>query len=261
MIDFNNKVVLITGASSGIGYELSKQLAKENCRLALLARRKNIIDELALKINDSGGTAVSIECDVSNKQDIESAIKKIKETLGEIDIAILNAAVGYRIDIENFNSKRIEEVFAVNVFGIIYFVEELLHDFINRGSGTIIGVSSLAEARGFAKSGAYSASKAAISIFLESLRVELRRYGIKVLTVKPGFVKTPINDKNDFYMPFLMDVEKAAQIILKGIKKEKKIIQFPLPTVLGSKLLKFLPNILFDIFAGRLYIKNKFSQK
>jgi NADP-dependent 3-hydroxy acid dehydrogenase YdfG len=79
MINLKNKVVLITGASSGIGYELSKQLAKENCRLALLARRKNIIDELAQKINDSGGTAVSIECDVSSKLEIESAIKKLKK--------------------------------------------------------------------------------------------------------------------------------------------------------------------------------------
>ncbi len=92
----------------------------------------------------------------------------------------------------------------------------------------------------------YCASKAAASIYLEGLRVELKKYGIKVITVKPGFVKTPMTDVNEFKMPFLMPADKAAKIILKGIKKEKRIIQFPFPTVIASKLIGLMPNFLYD---------------
>src|SRR5690606_12156182 len=106
-------------------------------------------------------------------------------------------------------------------------------DFIHKRDGIIVGISSLAEVRGFPLSAAYCSSKSAVSIFLESIRIELKKYNIKVITVKPGFVKTHMTDKNEFHMPFLMEPERASEIIIKGIRKEKKIIQFPLPTVLG----------------------------
>ena len=115
----------------------------------------------------------------------------------------------------------------------------------------IVGVSSLADARGYAQSGFYCSSKSAATKLLESVRVELKPHNIKVLTVKPGFVKTPMTDKNEFHMPFLMDVDKAAKIILKGIKKEKRIIQFPFPIVISSRLIRILPNFLFDWLSTR----------
>ena len=139
-----------------------------------------------------------------------------------------------------------EEVIKVNLLGLIYCVEELLHDFKKNRGGMIAGVTSLADSRGYPFSGYYSASKAGASHYLESLRVELKPFKIKVITVKPGFVRSAITDKNDFYMPLLMEPEKAADIIVKGIKKEKIIIQFPLPIVLGSKLLKIMPNRIYD---------------
>ncbi len=107
-------------------------------------------------------------------------------------------------------------------------------------------MTSLADARGFAKSGFYCSSKIAATTLLESVRVELKPHNIKVLTVKPGFVKTAMTDKNEFYMPFLMNVDKAAKKILKGIKKEKSVIQFPLPLVIGARLVKIMPDFLFD---------------
>jgi len=125
----------------------------------------------------------------------------------------------------------------------------VIPDFIQAKKGMIVGISSLAESRGFPRSGFYCASKAAASTYLESLRVELKKYNIKVLTVKPGFVKTPMTDKNEFKMPFIIPVEKAVQIIVDGIKKEKKIIQFTFGAVLGIKILKALPNWLFDFIA------------
>ena len=166
----------------------------------------------------------------------------------KIDIAILNSGTSYRMSIEKFNADHLEGTFNVNLMGIVNCLNELIPDFIRRKNGFIVGVSSLAESRGFPRSAAYCSTKAAVSIFLESIRIELKKYNVKVITVKPGFVKTPMTEKNEFYMPFLMDVGKASKIILNGIIKEKSIIQFPLPIVIAAKLLKFLPDKLFDYF-------------
>ncbi len=256
-MNLSNKNILITGASSGIGYQLTKDLAKEGANLALLARRKNIIDDLAEELksfpsrNDpdsSRGKIITAYCDVTSKESVKTAFDFVKKEFGTIDIAILNSGTSYRMNVEEFNSDHLEEIFNVNLMGFIYCLNEIIPDFIQKKNGCIVGISSLSEVRGFPRSAAYCSSKAAVSIFLESIRIELKKYNIKVITVKPGFVKTPMVEKNEFKMPFLMDVEKAAKIILKGIKKEKSIIQFPLPTVLSAKLLKFLPDKLFDYF-------------
>lgn len=250
-MNFTNKVVLLTGASSGIGYSLAKSLPKENCSLALLSRSKNTLDELVTEIKNDGAKALSYKCDVGNLDEVKHAFERIKNDFGRIDIAILNAGVSHRADVKNYSVEIARNIFDVNVFGIINFIEQLIPDFIQRKEGMIVGVSSLAEARGFPKSGFYNASKSAASLMLESLRVELKPYNIKVLTVKPGFVRTPMTDKNDFQMPFLMDADKAAKIIIDGIKKEKHIIQFPLTTVIGSKIIKLLPDWLFDYLMNR----------
>jgi len=250
-MNLNKKVILLTGASSGIGYTLAKSLPKENCSLALLSRRKNTLDELVAEIKSERVKALSYKCDVGNIDEVKKTFNQIKNDFGRIDIAILNAGTSHRADVKNYSVEIAKNIFDVNVFGIVNFVEQLLPDFIQRKEGMIVGVTSLAEARGFPKSGFYNASKSAASLLLESLRVELKPYNIKVLTVKPGFVRTPMTDKNDFHMPSLMDVDRAAKIIIKGIKKEKHIIQFPLTTVIGSKIAKLLPDRLFD------YLMNK----
>ncbi|MHB1688051.1 MAG: SDR family NAD(P)-dependent oxidoreductase [Ignavibacteriaceae bacterium] len=249
MFELKNKNILLTGASSEIGLELAKLLAKENCNLALLARRKEVIDEQIINFEKSTGKIVSIKCDVTKKDEVKSAVSEIKNVFGKIDAAILNSGVSLPQNIKSFSSKSAEETFNVNVMGLYYFVEELIPGMIANKNGLIVGVSSLADGRGFPKSGTYCASKAAATTFLESLRIELKKYNVKVITVKPGFVKTPMTDKNNFKMPFLMGVEKAAKIIINGIKKEKRIIQFPLPTVAGAKILRLLPDSLFEFIA------------
>ena len=173
------------------------------------------------------------------------------EKFGDFDIALLNAGVGFRASVNDFDSSRAEVTFGVNVLGLIYCVEQLLPSMMNRKEGIIAGVSSLADNRGYAGSGFYCASKAAATTFLESLRVELAGYNVKVITIKPGFVKTPMTDKNEFKMPFLMDSDKAAKIILKGLKKENKIIQFPAPTVFGSRLIGALPVYIYDYLSSQ----------
>jgi short-subunit dehydrogenase len=251
-MELKGKTILLTGASSGIGFELARQLAREKIRLALLARRENLLVRLADGLRDSGSEILPITCDVSKRDEIKRAGLRIRSQFGPIHIAILNAGIGHRESGEDYDVEAAREIFAVNVFGLIDFVGELLPDFRRAKSGMIVGVSSLADCRGFPKSGFYSASKTAATFLLESLRVELRGSGIKVVTVKPGFVRTEMVEGSRYPMPFLMPAERAARIIVKGIKKEKRTIQFPRPTVWGSKLLKVMPDFLYERIAARI---------
>jgi len=252
-MNFENKIVLITGASSGIGKALAKRLSKEKCRLILTARRIELLEDLQKSLNADKDVSI-LKCDVSNKHEVTEVFKTIKDKFGLIDIAILNAGAGHNMKPEEYNSRYADEIFGANVLGMIYCIEQLLPDLLKRKSGTIVGVSSLADNRGFSGSGFYCASKAAASIYLEGLRVELKPYNIKVITVKPGFVKTPMTDKNNFEMPFIMPVEKAAEIIVDGIQKEKRIIQFPWQMVLLTRLVGLIPGSVYELIAAKVKV-------
>ncbi len=249
-MELRNKTILLTGASSGIGKAMAMRLARENCDLILTARRENLLEETEKTIREQNGRVRIYRCDVSDKEDVKQLFENMRNEKIKIDAAILNAGVAFRNEIGDFDSMRAEKTFGTNVLGIIYCVEQLLPIFRENGGGLIVGVSSLADGRGFPKSGFYCASKAATSKYLESLRNELKPFNIKVLTVKPGFVKTEMTAKNEFRMPFLMSADKAAEIIFKGIKKEKRIIQFPYAMVLITKFIKILPDFIFDFIAG-----------
>jgi short-subunit dehydrogenase len=251
-MELQGKAIILTGASSGIGFEVAKLLARERLKLALLARRENILRELADELKNSGSEILPIKCDVSKKAQSKKAYLEVKSHFGQVDIAILNSALSHRTGVEDYDVEVAKEIFEVNVFGILNFIGELLPDFKQRRSGVIVGVSSLSDCRGFPRSGSYNASKAAVTSLLESLRVELKKYNIKVVTVKPGFVQTPMTDGNRYHMPFIMTADKAARIIINGLKKEKRVIQFPLPTAMGSWLLRSMPNFLFEMIAGRI---------
>lgn len=251
-MELRGKTILLTGASSGIGLELGRLLAREKVKLAILARRENILKRLAAELKRSGSAILPIRCDVSKAAEVRRACRKIEARFGPVDIAILNSGLSHRAGVEDYDVEAAKRVFAVNVFGLLDFIGELLPGFRRRRRGVIVGVSSLADSRGFPRSGFYGASKAAVSAILESLRVDAKPYNIKVITVKPGFVKTAMTDTNRYPMPFLMSAEKAAQIIIRGIKKEKKTIEFPLPTVLGSKLLRAMPNGMYELIAHRI---------
>ena len=248
-MNLKNKVVLITGASSGIGGAMAKKFALEGALLALTARRKEILDGFIENL-EVKTRAASYKCDVTNLDEIKSVYRQVKIDFGKVDIAVLNSGVSFRSGIKDFSSEKAKLIFDTNVMGIINFVEVLLPDFINERNGVIVGVSSLADSRGFPKSGFYCASKAAATIFLESLRVELKPFNVKVITVRPGFVKTPMTDKNEFFMPFLMEPDKAAEIIVNGIKKGKKRIQFPLAISLAVRFLRIIPDSVFEYLAS-----------
>jgi short-subunit dehydrogenase len=247
---FKNSVVLITGASSGIGYQLAKDLAAEGAKLALVSRRIELLDQLAKELKDQT-VICNYKCDVTNKDEVAETISKIKKDFGRIDIAILNSGVGYTASVLNYNSIEAEKTFNTNVLGAVYCIEQLLPEFIAEKRGVIVGISSLGDGKGFPKSGFYSASKAALTIILESLRIELKKYKVKVITVKPGFIKTPMTDKNNFKMPFLMNVEEGSKIILNGLKRDKRIIEFPWQTTAGAKILRMMPTKWFEAIASK----------
>lgn len=253
-MNLNDKIILITGASTGIGKALAERISKERCKLILTSRRIELLEELKRSLKVGDGNILALKCDVSVKNEVEETFKIIKDKFGCIDVAILNAGTGHNMKPEDYDSKYADEIFSTNILGMIYWIEQLLPDFLKKNNGTIVGVSSLADNRGYSGSGFYCASKAAASIYLEGLRVELKPYNIKVITVKPGFVKTPMTDKNNFSMPFLMPVEKAARIIVDGIKKEKRIIQFPLQTVFLTRLVGLLPGSFYEWLAGKVKV-------
>ncbi len=248
-MNLRDKIVLITGASSGIGKTLAVELAKEQSKLILVARRTELLEELKNELQLTNDQLLILKCDVSKKEEVKTAHESVKQKFGRVDVAILNAGVGYRVTPKNYDSKFAENTFGANVFGIIYWVEQLLPDFLCRQNGTIVGISSLADNRGYSGSGFYCASKSAVTNYLEGLRIELKPHGINVVTVKPGFVKTPMTAQNKFKMPMLMSPEKAALKILTGIKKEKRSIQFPLPMVLLTRIVGLLPGRMYEWLA------------
>jgi short-subunit dehydrogenase len=250
-MNFPGKIILITGASSGIGKEIAVQLSKEECSLALLARRIGLLSELAEQLSGNAAGIEYLKCDVTDPGEVKLIVSEIKNRFGKIDAAILNAGVGHRAGAKEYSAASSKKVFDTNVLGIINFVENILPDFIERQSGVIVGVTSLSDSRGWPGSGFYSASKIAATRLLESLRIDVKQYNIKVITVKPGFVRTAMTAKNNFPMPFLMDADKAAKTILKGIKKEKRIIQFPFLTALGSRVIGIMPDFLFEYYASK----------
>ncbi|MBM4176078.1 MAG: SDR family NAD(P)-dependent oxidoreductase [Ignavibacteria bacterium] len=247
---FKDKVVLITGASEGIGKALAIQLAQKKSKLLLLARNEEKLAELAENLNQYTEVLYH-KCDVTNLNDIEVSIGKATDNFGRIDIAILNAGVGCRMKIIEFDLERTEEIIATNFFGVINFFKYLIPLFKKQNSGTIVGVSSLADVRGFPGSAAYCSSKSALTTFFESARIELKKENIKIITVRPGFVNTNMIKANEFTMKFVLEVKTASKKIIKGIEKDSNVIQFPFILSFLTYLVKALPIFLFDSLMSR----------
>ena len=240
------KNILITGASRGIGKALAYEFAKKGFTQTLLARNENNLKLIADELNILGQKAYFKKCDVSDLSQMKESVEFAIEKMGSIDIAILNAGVAGSGYFQDFTSENLRRIFDVNVFGIANGLEVLIPYMKKTGSGIIAGVSSLADARGVPGNAGYCASKTAASFLLEAARVELKETGIKIITVRPGFVKTDMTAINKFYMPFLMEVEESAKIIVKGLLEGKERIAFPLPMILFSYLGRALPSVIFE---------------
>jgi len=237
---------LITGASTGIGAALALELARRGWAVSLVARRGELLAQLADQVSAGGGKAAWAAADVTDRTQVEAAVATLVERLGPVDLLVANAGSGspsraVKADVDNWVG-----ILRLNVEGVLYALGAVLPAMAARKSGHVAVVSSLAGFRGLPTHSAYSASKAAASAFFEGLRPELRASGIAVTTIHPGFVKTPLTDKNRFPMPFLVPVDKAARIVADGLEGRKAEINFPFPMVLVMKLARLFPNWLWD---------------
>ena len=246
--------VWLSGASSGIGEALARELAGRGASLALFARREERLvalrDELARSWPQ---VEVLVQPgDVRDRPRVRAAVEEAEKRFGGIDVLILNAGTGDPMSPGEFDAAVVERIVGVNFFGAIYGIEAALPGMLARSSGTIVGVSSIAGTRGYPGSGPYCASKAAFTTFLESLRLDLRKTGVKVITVAPGFIKTPLTDRNRFHMPFLQPADKAARKIIRGIEKGKREIHFPKALTSPLKILRCVPGPVYDFLRSRL---------
>jgi short-subunit dehydrogenase len=238
--------VFLTGASSGIGRELARQLSSGGCRLALFARRRERLEELAVELKSAGGVVEVYACDVADRAQVIASFEQACAALGDPDLAVLNAGVGGPTPANRFVAAELEHIFSVNVFGVVYALEFLLPRFLERGAGHLGVVSSIAAYRGLPGSSAYGASKAAVTNLCEGLRIELAQTGVVLTTISPGFVESEMTADHTFKMPFLWPVDRAARRIVGGLRRRQREIHFPWQMSLSFGLARALPNWLWD---------------
>ena len=238
---------IITGASSGIGLALARELARRGYDLALLARRAELLDELAAGVRARGRRAVAIPCDVVDGAAVRSAVERAQSELGgPFDLAVANAGVSIPGHASRFSLADAEQVIRVNVLGLMYLYDAVIPSMIEQRKGRFVGVASIAGLRGLPTAGAYSASKAAVQAFLEAARIELAPYDVGVTIVNPGFVATAMTEKNRFRMPFLMQVDEAAVVIADGVERGARVVEFPRPMSMLMRTIRYLPDALYE---------------
>lgn len=251
--------VLITGATSGLGREMARQLGTRGCRVAITGRRDEKLRETERLVTEAGGDALALVGSVSERDTVQAQYTTIKEKWGGLEVAILNAGVADSRKATEFTADDYRWTFETNVFGVCEWMEAVLPDMITAKRGIIAGISSPAAWRGFPSTGSYCASKAALSTLLESARVDLRGTGVEIITVCPGWVKSEITDRNDPKEMFiLLEVEDGAQRILRGIDKRRRLIHFPWQmTWLVRYLVGPMPMWLYDPLISRFVKRNK----
>ena len=241
--------IIITGASSGIGLALVKEYDKQGAVIGLIARRKDKLLELQKTLSCK---SLIFSVDVTNIDQCRLAAEEFMALHGTPDIVIANAGISSGTLTENFSDlESIKKIINTNLIGVTHLFYPFIAPFKKRGYGHLVGISSIAGIRGLPGSGAYSSSKAALTNYLESLRIELSDYNIDVTTIAPGYIKSPMTDKNDFSMPFLMPVDQAARSIIKIIKNKKNYAVIPWQMKFISKIMRILPISIWDWLAKK----------
>jgi|SRR5262245_15008922 len=241
-----HRVCAITGASRGIGRAVALEVARRGTKVALLATREDLLRDVASEIERGGGTALPLRCDVRSRDDVHRAIAAAASALGPVDLLVASAGIGRPVPARAFDAGEVEEMYRVNVLGTVYAVEAVLPGMIAARGGRIVGISSLGSFRGFADAATYCATKAALNLQLEGLRVVLAPLGVGVTTILPGFVRTDMTARNAFRMPFLVEPEGAARKIVRAVERGKRVASFPWPVAAFVWLAKRTPNAIFD---------------
>ena len=243
----NQKKIWITGASSGIGKAVAEKFAKEGWKVAVSARRKEILDIMAKDQNIS-----SFPLDITNRDQINNVFKNILNEFGDLDLCLFSSGTYEPKDEQSIDPNKIKNVINVNFLGVIDCVKTVEKYFKNKRSGHISIVSSIAGYRGLPNSSGYGPSKAALTNFSESIYFDFKKFGVRVSIVSPGFIKTPLTDKNEFSMPFLKTPDYAAEKIFNGLVKSNAFeIHFPKGLTLVLKFLRILPYKLYLVVVDK----------
>ena len=245
----NKKTIWITGGSTGIGKALAIKFANEGWNVAISARRGNLLKE----ISETYENIHSFPLDVTDKNKCNEVFNDIKNKFNEVDICFFSTGTWNPKKEKDIDIEQIEDVFKVNFFGTVNSIKAVEKYFKDKKSGIITIVSSIAGYRGLPNSTGYGPSKSALNNLTESLYFDFKRFGVRVCLVSPGFIKTPMTDKNDFKMPFLKTPEYAADKIYDGlINKNSFEIHFPKALTIILKIFSFLPSKLYFGLVGRM---------
>ena len=247
----NQKKIWITGASSGIGKALAEKFATEGWIVAVSARRKEILEEMAKKEN-----IFSYPLDVTNQDNINEVFAKIIKDFNNINLCVFSSGT-YDPKLEQeINIKQNKFVMETNFFGVLYCIKSVEKYFKDKKDGHISIVSSVAAYRGLPNSSGYGPSKAALTNLSESLYFDFKKYNVRISLVSPGFIKTPLTDKNEFPMPFIKSPRFAAEKMFNGLTKSKSFeIHFPKQLTLLLKFFRVLPYKIY------LFLIDKFVKR
>jgi short-subunit dehydrogenase len=234
-MDLGGARIWVTGASSGIGAALARELADRGASVAISARSEDKLREVA------GDRMAVVPVDVTDREATVAAGQAVRAALGGLDVAVLNAGTWSQFSVDDWDSAAFAEHLQTNLMGTVHALEAVVPTMLAEGRGRIVGTASVAGYRGLPGSEAYGATKAALLNLFEALRGSLGPRGVVVQTLAPGFVKTPMTDRNSFPMPFLISAEAAARAIADGIEKDKAEVVFPFPMMLTMKTARLVP--------------------
>tara|TARA_B100000035_G_C20979020_1_gene544556 strand:+ start:248 stop:1000 length:753 start_codon:yes stop_codon:yes gene_type:complete len=250
-MEINQKKIWITGASSGIGKAVAEKFALNGWKVAVSARRKELLDKMSESEN-----IFAFPCDVTDKKQVIETFNNIIKQFGNLDICLFSSGTYDPKNEKSIDSEKIKNVINVNFFGVIECVKTVENYFKERKNGQISIVSSIAGYRGLPNSSGYGPSKAALTNFAESIYFEFKKYNVRVSVISPGFIKTPLTDKNEFKMPFLRSPEFAAKKIYDGLINSNSFeIHFPKQLTLLLKFFRILPYKIY------LFLIDKFVKR
>ena len=261
-----NKKIWLIGAGSGIGRELALKLAGSGNTVVISGRNLESLQSVSTELIDRHGAAagpedkaagkvVPLACDVTDDTQTVEAVTEITAMVGTLDMLIFCAGRCEYVEDAELSTDLFRRVYDVNVFGMVNAVSAVLPTMkamAGESKPQVVGVASLSAVVGLPRAEAYGSSKAAAIYFLESLRLDLAKYNVDVSVVNPGFVETPMTESNDFPMPFLMQVDEAADCIIRGVAKRKRTVNFPWRLTLTLKLAAMFPVLWYGIIGPRL---------
>ena len=254
---FKDRMILVTGAAGGIGRALCELLGAEGASLALIDWNTDGLRTLAESLGGAGVRCASAVADVRSRAQVRAAVDNLDARLGSVDTLIASAGLCCLSGVEDLRVDKLEEIVQVNFLGVVYALDAVLPAMLRRGHGQVVGIASLAAYGGLPFESAYCASKAALASYLESLRPPLRRRGIAVTTIFPGFVQTPLLENltataGKAAFGGVVDAKLAAGTIATAIWRRRPVCCFPSSTAWLMTVARYLPPRVYDWVMTRL---------